>query len=226
MASPGAQVKDITGQTFGRLEVLSYVGKDRHSNALWLCRCGGPTCDGREITVAGTDLRRGNTRSCGCLSRESTAARNSIHGLHGHPLYQVWQGMIARCHNSNHKAFARYGGRGIAVCNQWRESFETFHQDVIEGYRSGLQLDRVDNNRGYEPGNTRWATPAQNSRNTRRNNVVEFAGHSRCVTEWAELLGLSRDALRNRLRRDWPIERALTEGVAPDRLAQALGDPR
>lgn len=220
--SSSTQAKDIAGQVFGRLEVLRYVGTNRHRAALWLCRCTGPSCDGRELTVPGTGLRSGNTRSCGCLSREASADRSRIHGLHKHPLYTVWQGMITRCHNPHHRAFARYGARGISVCPQWRESFETFYQDVSDGYAAGLQLDRINNNGNYEPGNVRWATASQNNRNTRRNNVVEFAGQRRCVTDWAEVLDLSYDALRNRLRRGWPIERALTEGVNPDRLTRVL----
>ncbi len=164
--SPGVQVKDLTGQRFERLEVLGYAGTNQHRAALWLCRCTGPDCGGREITVPGNSLSKGNTRSCGCLSRESTADRSRIHGLHGHPLYKVWQGMITRCHSPNHKAFARYGARGITVCPRWRGSFEAFYQDVSDGYAPGLQLDRIDNDGNYEPGNVRWATDKEQRANT------------------------------------------------------------
>lgn len=222
--SPGTQVKDMTGQRFERLEVVGYAGTNQHRAALWLCRCTGPDCDGRQVTVPGRDLRKGNTRSCGCLSRESTADRSRTHGLHGHPIYQVWQGMISRCHNPRHRSFPRYGGRGITVCPQWRNSFEAFHRDVITGYERGLQLDRINNDGNYEPGNVRWVTRPENGRNTRRNEVVDFGGQSRCITEWAELLGLSYYALRNRLRRNWPVERALTEGADPARIASVLGN--
>ncbi|MFM9656805.1 hypothetical protein [Streptomyces scabiei] len=142
----------------------------------------------------------------------------------GHPLYTVWRSMISRCHRPGHKAFARYGGRGIAVCPQWRHSFEAFHRDVIKGYEQGLQLDRIDNDGNYEPGNVRWVTRSENGRNTRHNRMIEFGGQSRCITEWAETLGLSVSALNSRIRSGWSVDRTLTEGADPARVAAALAE--
>lgn len=210
------RVKNLTGQRFGRLEVIAYAGIDKRGQATWLCRCTGADCDSRQTTVVGAQLRIGHTKSCGCLRREASLK----HGLSGHPLYNVWYQMVARCTNPRDKGYAEYGGRGITVCDAWLQSCEVFYREMSPGYAPGLQMDRRDNDGPYSLSNCRWVTPSHNNRNRRSTRVVEFAGQSRCVTEWAELLNLTRHALSARLNGGWTIERALTQGVDPERLAE------
>lgn len=221
------RVKDLTGQRFGRLEVIAYAGNDKRGKSMWLCRCTGEDCGGRQVTVLGYSLRGGDTNSCGCLKRGQSAqmvrAMNTKHGLCGHPLYGVWRGMIARCTNPRHKYYANYGGRGIAVCPAWLGSeagLAQFIADMAPAHEPGLQLDRIDNDGPYSPSNCRWVTKSENNRNTRRNRVIGYAGQSRCISEWTEALGLGPAAISNRLNRGWPVARALTEGVAPERLTE------
>lgn len=165
---------NLTGQKFGRLTVLHACGFDPRKNSLWRvhCHCGG------EVIVKGYRLRFGETRSCGCLQRESarkTGARNTTHGHRIHdvrsPTYESWSGMLARCYRMTHKRYADYGGRGIAVCPGWRQSFVKFIRDMGER-PSGLTLDRKDNDGNYEPGNCRWATPRQQRHNRRDSKRV------------------------------------------------------
>ena len=219
-----ARVKNLTGMMFGRLEVIAYAGIDKHRTAKWVCRCTGPHCAGKQVIVLGTRLRKGHTRSCGCLSSEMSAERArdrlTTHGLSGHPLFNVWAKMIARCTNPKSRGYADYGGRGITVCEAWLGSFEAFYRDMSPGYEPGLQMDRRDNDGPYAPSNCRWVTRSQNGRNKRNSRIVEFAGQRRCVAEWAELLGMSPTTLRNRLDSGWPVARALTEAVAPACLAE------
>lgn len=221
------QVKNLTGQRFGRLEVIAYAGNDKRSNSMWVCRCTGEDCGGRQVTVLGYSLRVGDTNSCGCLKREQAAerarAKNTTHGLRSHPLYDVWYSMIARCTNPRKRYYADYGGRGITVCPAWLGSesgLAQFIADMSPGYEPGLQLDRRDNDGPYSPSNCRWVTASQNNRNTRRNRIIEYAGQSRDLAEWTELLGLARTTIHNRLNRGWPVARALTEGIDPERLAE------
>lgn len=123
--------------------------------------------------------------------------------------YETWSGMIKRCYTQAHRAYANYGGRGIAVCDRWRESFENFHADM--GDRpAGLSIDRIDNNGNYEPSNCRWATCKQQSRNTRKARLITLNGETRCLTEWAELTGIKAITLLFRLDRGWSIEKAFT----------------
>lgn len=218
-----AKVKNLAGQNFGRLEVVAYAGTDQRHHAMWLCRCTGTECDGKQVTVRGANLRNGHTTSCGCFNREQSAGAPRTHGLAHHPLYSVWHGMVVRCTNPNSKHYASYGGRGIAVCETWigaATGLAQFISDMGPTYRSGLQLDRRDNDGPYSKANCRWVTGKQNARNTRKNRTIEYAGQSRCLSEWSEALGLSRGILRDRLKRGWPVARVLTEGVAPERLAE------
>jgi len=153
----------MIGIRFSRLVVVAAAGRDRRGNLLWFCQCD---C-GTETTAAGRHLRNGHTRSCGCLSREAVAERSRSHGLTGTRLYKVWRNMLDRCGNPNANGFPDYGGRGITVCDEWRK-FEPFAEwSFSNGYADDLSIDRVDNDRGYSPGNCRWATALQQARNKR-----------------------------------------------------------
>ena len=153
--------EDLTGKRFGRLLVLRRNGSVP-GQALWRCLCD---C-GTETDEPGSHLRRGNTKSCGCWKREAPTLYKYVHGMSPKDkrrrprIYGVWQGMINRCHNPNQPHYPRYGGRGIRVCDEWRESFVTFYKNVGEPPKDGQRwtLDRRDNEKGYEPGNVRWAT--------------------------------------------------------------------
>lgn len=158
---------ELTGQTFGRLTVLRRNGVDKNNGSLWLCICA---C-GKEHTVLGASLSRGIIKSCGCLRVDVVRARSTTHGQTSgkkvSPEYVSWAAMITRCGNPNQKDWHSYGGRGIIVCERWRESFENFLEDMGKKPK-GLTLDRIDVNGNYEPGNCRWATSQEQTANKRK----------------------------------------------------------
>lgn len=135
------------------------------------------------------------------------------HGLSYTAEYRAWQTMRLRCLEPNNPAYASYGGRGITVCDRWKDSPAAFIEDMGLKPSPKHELDRIDNDRGYEPGNCRWVTRAANDRNRRSNRYLTFRGQRLALAEWCERLNLPRDTVRKRIEAGWSIERALTTPV-------------
>ena len=133
------------------------------------------------------------------------------HGLTNTPLFRTWSNAKSRCCDVNSVPFKDYGGRGITVCDEWKNDFQAFYDWAISsGYKAGLTLDRIDNNKGYSPDNCRWATMKEQSNNRRNNAHLVFRGERKTVTQWAEDTGISRNTLYKRLSNGWDVERTLT----------------
>lgn len=203
-------MKVAPGDRFGRLLVLSVA--DQRANSATRCRCD---C-GKETTPRALALISGHTRSCGCLSPETARA---LFVRHGHATggkttgeYAAWLGMKRRCYSVKMRAYPLYGGRGITVCDRWRDSFPAFLADMGPRPSPQHSVDRYPNKDGnYEPGNCRWATKGEQSRNTNRNRLVTFRGETLCVTDWAARLGVGKHAISSRLfGLGWSVEKALT----------------
>lgn len=198
---------DLTGRTFGRWTALRPLLPRK-----WECLC---EC-GRIVAVDGATLRNGTSKSCGCHRAEQTAARLTKHG-HARKggvrsEWNIWSGMRQRCHNPNNPSYARYGGRGIVVCERWRGSFEAFFADM--GPRpANTTVERIDNNGPYGPENCRWGTRREQARNTRQNRHLSLNGLTMTLAEWGETIGINPDTITERLRMGWPIQRALTVPV-------------
>ena len=192
------------GDIQGRFTVLGvYKNPDvvKHLFAHVQCACGSPP---RYVRIDG--LCNGTSQSCGCLQKESVTK----HGAWGKPLFVIWRAMHNRCTNPKDKRYPRYGGRGIAVCERWHD-VHNFMADMTEGYEKGLQLDRIDNDGQYEPGNCKWSTTKQQTRNYSRNVVLEHAGKRMCVIDWSIEVGISAKVIYERVAAGWSAKDALTK---------------
>lgn len=196
---------DLTGQRFGRLSVVKRTENNIHGHVRWLCKCD---CGNEKIVLTSTLRRKSGTKSCGCLLRELTTERNATHGMGKSRPYRIWTHMKARCLYPNDQAYKDYGGRGIKLCEKWL-TFEGFWEDMQEGYKDTLTIDRKDNNQGYYKENCRWATPKEQSLNKRSNIILTYNSKTQTVSEWAKELNIDRRLIERRLKRGWKPEDAL-----------------
>lgn len=203
---------DLTGQRFGRLVVIecsSTVPETR-----WLCRCD---CGKTSVTSTGK-LRSGWTKSCGCFKRDRSAEVNSVRMTkHGHSRtleYRSWAGMIRRCTNPENKSYPNYGGRGITVCDRWRNSLETFLEDMGPAPSPSHTIERVDNNGDYCPENCIWATRDVQANNKRNVPLIEHCGGWRTLSDLAQASGVQKGTLRARIQRSgWDVDQAMSTPV-------------
>lgn len=195
---------DLTGQRFGRLTVIRRCGTAENLKPTWLCQCD---CGNKKI-VRGSDLKSGKQISCGCRRKEGT---HLIHGKTNERIHRIWANMKTRCTNANIKAYKDYGGRGITVCDEWLNSFESFYKWSIEnGYSDNLTLDRIDADGNYCPENCRWATMKEQQRNRTNNRRITYNGETHTVADWSIITGIHRATINSRLKSGWTIEKTLT----------------
>lgn len=220
--------KDLTGKRFGRLIVIKLIGR-KNGKHIWLCECD---C-GKEKLITKYDLESGATKSCGCLQKERTIAYHTKHGLSENcPEYKIWSAIKDRCFNKKCKHFYNYGGRGITVCDRYKNSFEEFINNLGFRISKNYTIGRINNDGHYSCGkceecikngwiaNLRWETRTQQNRNHRGNKHITFDGQTKILIEWAEEMGINFDTLWNRIYRyGWSVEEAL---ITPVKFGQKM----
>ena len=208
--------KDLSGQRFGRLVAISAEKDSEGRRYIWTCKC-----DCGNYTKAGVSaLLRGNKRSCGCLQKDALMNRNMRHGYSKERLYRVWKGMRSRCNNPNHTSYAKYGGRGIKVCDEWNSDYLAFREwAVLNGYDEEAEygectLDRIDVDLGYTPDNCRWVSESSQANNKSDNRLITLNGETKNIATWAGELGIDSGVIYARLNNlGWSEEKALTTPV-------------
>lgn len=186
---------DLTGKRFGRLLVLHYDYTDSLGKKRWKCRCN---CGNISFPTTG-NLNSKKVVSCGCWRREYAILSETTHGDTGSKMHRIWGAMIQRCHNPKTANYKNYGERGIRVCKRWR-SYINFLNDMGRP-EEGMTIERIDNNKGYNPSNCRWASRKEQARNTRQNRWIRFRGRTLCVKDWSRLLKIDTSTIYDRLKR-------------------------
>jgi hypothetical protein len=184
---------DLTGKKFNRLTVVErvndYISPNGFRSTQWKCIC---EC-GNEVIVSTSHLRSGHTKSCGCYGRE-VCVQNGLkikHGLKESRVYRIWSCMKNRCYNQKDDNYKYYGGRGITVCDEWKDDFQTFYDwSMSHGYTDNLTIDRINVNGNYEPSNCRWATHSEQGKNKRNVIFITFEGETKTLREWSEITGI------------------------------------
>lgn len=203
------RLSGLVGHRFGRWLVRAVQSHGSQGYLSCMCDCG------TDRAVRVNRLEGGTSRSCGCLAAEEFTVRQTKHGWRPkgkwNATYKAWQSMRERCLNSKNRAWLRYGGRGIKVCERWT-MFANFLADM--GDRpAGRSLDRINNDGDYEPGNCRWATNTEQQNNRAVNRTLTLNGMSKTIARWAKDTGIGYTTIMERLRRGWSVKRALTEPV-------------
>lgn len=201
----------MIGKTFGNLTVVGRVRNNKWNDAVWECIC---VC-GRVSYRRTTELNRGISTDCGHHSKEKVHKK---HGDASHKrqarLYRIYHDMIRRCEKPYRDDYERYGGRGISVCEEWRNSYEAFRSWSLEnGYSEDLTIDRIDVNGNYSPENCKWSTCTEQANNKRNNHIVEYHGERYTLAELGRIVGVPGYVLGARIRLGWDIERAVSTPV-------------
>lgn len=203
--------QDLTGKVFNNITVLHRTKNNHLNQTQWVCRC---IC-GKVWAVVGNCLKTGNTKSCGCVSLMATTKRFTKHGHTSKgtvtPEYRAWRHLFDRCDSPKCREYINYGGRGIGICNRWRDSFDNFLRDMGHKPFPEAAIDRIDNNGDYTPENCRWVTASQNNMNRRNNRILTYNGVSKALTEWARESITTVSTFSSRINRGWSVHDAMTK---------------
>lgn len=197
---------DLTGQRFGRLVVTGQGERTPTGIIRWKCVCD---CGNTTLVCSG-HLKAGAIKSCGCFRSETTTRRATKHNECRSRLYNIWMKMRCRCKNPNDIDWHLYGGKGIRVCREWDESFESFRDWALNnGYSKELSIDRINGNKNYCPENCRWATAKEQANNISRNHIINYQGKEMTLSEAADIAAVSYGTLKRRILCGWPAEPAI-----------------
>lgn len=193
-------LNDLSGKVFERLTVIKRA-PNKGECVMWLCKC---SC-GNFVTVRGNNLVHGITKSCGCFKKDKYKLVDHSHSTHnesGTPLYGIWRSMKARCYNAKHKFYKHYGGRGIAVCDEWKDDYLAFSVWAKDnGYKDGLSIERIDNNKGYSPSNCMFIPKEDQPKHRRTNHIVNVNGENMTIAECSRRYGIPTSTITFRANR-------------------------
>lgn len=187
------------------IKEVNRYGKYKTRRGLYKCSCGNE----KEISIS--HVKSGHTKSCGCYAREININRYLKHGMKKSSEWSIWSGIKKRCYNKKSKSYKHYGGRGICMCDDWKNSFENFYNDMGPRPSKKHSINRINNDKNYNKENCKWATQKEQCNNKRGNRLFEYNGEKFTASQWSEKIGISKDLIYGRFKRGWPIEHILTK---------------
>lgn len=202
--------QDLTGQRFNHLLVLERVPNDKKT--IWKCQCD---C-GKIVNVLASSLKSGQ-KSCGCMTKKILRDCQTIHGGSHTKLFDIWRNIKRRCYRENHKSYPQYGGRGIKVCDEWKNDFAAFQKWAFDnGYDENAEfmkctIDRIDVDGDYKPDNCRWVDMKVQCNNRTNNRKLTYNNETHTISEWSEITHIPFDVIHSRIDKwHWTVEKALT----------------
>lgn len=214
-------ILDLTGKKFGRLTVLGICPHEPGERVYWLCECD---C-GNVLKVTSNHLTSGHTKSCGCYRKENSGLINWKHGMAHEKIYGVYKAIKRRCYKEDDPNYKNYGGRGITVCEEWRNSFQEFYKWAEStGYQEGLTIDRIDTNGNYEPENCRWTDMKTQNNNRRNNHLEKYNGEYYTISQLSEISIVDYSTLLSRINAGWEIEKAVETPNTHEKFNDQNGD--
>lgn len=200
--------KNLIDMRFGKLTVKEKLGRDSHGEIRWLCVCD---CGNEHISTSNR-LTSGQTTCCRDCMIKKIGDTNRTHGRTPRKLFYAYVNMKTRCYNKNYSLYHRYGGRGIKVCDEWRNSFENFREWAMNnGWKEELSLDRIDNDGNYEPNNCKWSTVLEQSNNRRTNRLITYNGITDTMANWSRRMNIPYYVIQRRISLNWDIDKVFTE---------------
>jgi len=201
-------MEDITGIKYGYLTALKFIKRDKtHYSWLFKCDCGN------EKIMDRIHVKSGHSKSCGCMVSKLCKKANTTHGNTSDgkmsPEFRVWIAMRQRCYYKKNIHYHNYGGRGIKVCDRWKDSFQNFLEDMGQKPER-MTLERINNDGNYELLNYRWATYQEQANNRSNNNIIEYNGEKDTMSNWCRKFGITVSLFGNRKRIGWNLEEIFT----------------
>ena len=198
---------DFTNKRFGKIVCVKPLRVNNHKEVVWLCKCDyGNFCE----KSSGAFKNISKIASCGCMKGKKPHMTN-LELKNYKPIHECYVNMKTRCYNPNYELYSRYGGRGIKVCDEWKDNFKEFYNWAINGWKKGLTLDRINNDDDYKPDNCRWVDRIEQANNRHTNYLIKYKGRIKTMAQWSRILKIDYSFIQIRMYKNKTMEEVVKE---------------
>ena len=198
---------DLTNKRFGKIVCIKPLRVNNHKEVVWLCKCDcGNFCE----KSSGAFKNISKIASCGCMKGKKPHITN-LELKNYKPIHECYVNMKTRCYNPNYELYSRYGGRGIKVCDEWKNNFKEFYNWAINGWKKELTLDRINNDDDYKPDNCRWVDRVEQANNRHTNYLIKYKGEIKTMAQWSKILKIDYSFIQIRMYKNKTMEEVVEE---------------